>query len=134
MKAWLLSVGLGASLVVAGCGQVPGGPQRSIDMFTFESTTFEPKTVRVVDLRDGSEVWSSDVPVGEKLVLRFFDARSDNDYMPDQMHWSIVPVTVSSTTLKSEIPVPPSWARRLEWEIRAIPEAAPDFAPAAISP
>lgn len=105
----------------------PGGRQVSLDQHTYTSTAFSPKTVRVVDTRSLEEIWSMDVPVGHKLVMRFYPDKSDgNVHNPDVMRWRLIPTMRGSTRLDNSMPVPASWARRIEWELRSAPEYAPD--------
>lgn len=128
LSACLLVAGLGS---LAGCqalaGQKPGGRMVSWDQFTYESTAHQPQTVKLIDLRDQQELWSVDVPVGYKLVVKFYDSPNSGDaYMTDEMRWAVLPAKSGPRTLGSQIPVPPHWARRLDVELRDSPEASPD--------
>lgn len=110
--------------------QKPGGRLASLDQHTFESTTFSPKTVHLVDVRTLEEIWSTDVPVGQKLVIRFYPNKTkDNIHNPDAMRWDTIPSTQTATLLDNQMPVPPADSRRIEWEVRAAPEYAPDSPP-----
>jgi len=133
----LATTGLAAAALLVSCGslagcdlwntQKPGGRLASLDQHTYESTEFSPKTVRLVDVRTLEEIWSVDVPVGHKLVVRFYPNKSDdNIHNPDAMRWRIYPATQLSAMLDNSMPVPGPEARRLEWEIRSTPEYAPD--------
>jgi hypothetical protein len=128
----LLALGLAAA---AGCQawstQRPRGRMASFDQHTYASTPFEAKTVRLVDVRTAEELWSVDVPVDFKVVVRFYeDQTEDNQDFPDVMRWEIIEDDSWGTLLDNQMPVPSRHARRLEWEIRSGPEYAPDASPA----
>tara|TARA_Y100001933_G_scaffold28309_1_gene23661 strand:+ start:84 stop:557 length:474 start_codon:yes stop_codon:yes gene_type:complete len=128
----LLAAGL---TVAAGCQawstQRPRGRMASLDQHTYASTPFEAKTVRLVDTRTAEELWSVDVPVDYKVVVRFYEDKSeDNQDFPDVMRWEIIPADDWGTLLENQMPVPSKHARRLEWELRRGPEYAPDERPA----
>ncbi len=128
----LLIAGL-LPLLAGGCQQLntqkPGGRAASLDQHTYTSTAYSPKTVRLVDTRSLEELWSVDVPVGQMVVIRFFEGKSEgNLHNPDVMRWEIIPALRGSTLLDNEMPVPAAWARRIEWELRKGPEYAPEDA------
>lgn len=134
--AMMAAIG-GAVVALAGCGQAlraasgqsPGGPQRSLDMFTYESTGYLPQTVTLVDTRDQQEIWSVDIPVGQRLTVRFYDNHDGGDTtMTDRMKWVLTDASNGPRQLRNEIPCPPGWARRLDVSLRDAPEAAPESA------
>jgi len=114
---------------VGGCaymmGQEPGGRGASLDQFSYVSTPFAPMTVTLRDVRDGSEIWSLDVPVNRKLIVRFdhADDKHSDTLRPDVMCWDVVGVDDWSS-LENEIPVPADPMRRLEVTLRDTPEYA----------
>jgi hypothetical protein len=129
----------GLALPLGGCDlfntQKPGGRLASLDQHTYVSTEWSPKTVSLVDVRSLEEIWSVDVPVGQKLVIRFYPNKSkDNIHNPDVMRWSMYPATQTSDLLDNQMPVPAPQSRRIEWELRAVPEYAPDSPPVATDP
>ena len=142
-KTLTLGLGLAASVaavgVLGGCdlfnSQKPGGRLASLDQHTYISTEWSPKTVTLVDVRTLEEIWSADVPVGQKLVIRFYPNKSkDNIHNPDAMRWQIYPAGQTASLLDNQMPVPAPESRRIEWELRAVPEYAPDQPPVATDP
>jgi len=126
-RSSMLALALAASLGLAGCNatsHTEGGGQNSDDSFTYVSTTYQPKTVTVIDTRDGEELWSVDVPVGEKLVVQFFEGRAKKatPENPDVMKWGLGKASQSRLGLRNSMPVPPASARRLDMSLRATPE------------
>ena len=134
----VLTILTAASLAsVAGCHafatQKPGGRGTSIDQHTYASTAFEPKTVRLIDTRTHEELWSVDVPVDYKVVVKFFEDQSrDNVDNPDVMRWELMPSDSWGSLLDNQLPVPSKHARRLEFELRSAPEYAPEPTPEAL--
>lgn len=121
-----------ASLALsAGCYH-EGGPLRSIDRFTYVSTSWQPKTVTLIDTRTGESMWSVDIPVGQQLVIDF-DTSKDADntqWLPDEAKWDLMPDTRRHGTLHNKMKVPPRHARRLDVSLRPVPEM-PSGAPQA---
>lgn len=124
---------LSASL--AGCGYYEGGNMRSLDRHVYVSTTWQPKTVNLVDTRTGETVWSMDVPVGQKLAMEFvdnervIDSRPHDAWLPDTMRWGLGDSKNTSMSLANEISVPPASIRRIEWTLRPVPEMPPSNGP-----
>lgn len=123
----LLAAGVGCASLAT---QKPGGRMASLDQHTYVSDTYSPKTVRLVDTRTLEEIWSVDVPVDYKLVVKFYSkASEDNHDNPDIMRWEVFPADDWGTLLDNQMPVPAKHARRLEWEVRSGPEFAPEEHP-----
>lgn len=123
-RALSCSAALAMALSTGCFGHNPGGNMSSNDFFTYESTPHMPLSVTLVDTRDGSELWSVDVPVGQKLAMGFHEERSrqaDID-TPDLMRWEIYSASLRSNSLRNAMAVPPSEARRLELVVREGPE------------
>jgi len=115
----LVTLGLAG---LAGCWK-PGGRGISSDAYTYISTSFEPKTVSVIDTRTGQTIWSYDVPVGRQLNFQF--AKSDNPQSaayPDKIKWSEVDAGRLFGTLSNEQAVPGRDGRRIDLKIRPVPE------------
>ena len=90
---------------------------------------------RHIVVRTLEEIWSVDVPVGQKLVIRFYpDKAEDNLHNPDVMRWQVYPASQIADMLDNQMPVPAPESRRIEWELRAVPEYAPDRPPVATAP
>lgn len=117
------------ALVLAGCGYYEGGNMRSMDRHVFVSTSWQPKTVNLVDTRNGETIWSVDVPVGQKLAMEFVDnknvvdERPANSWLPDTMRWGLGSAEHTSLSLSNEMSVPPASVRRIEWTLRPVPES-----------
>lgn len=101
-----------------------GGAEASYDTTTYVSTPHLPKTVIVRDTRDGSEIWSYEVPVGRKLVVEFLPDRNENlPDRPDMMRWGEMDPDDQYGSLKNEMAVPKS--RILKLVLREPGESAP---------
>lgn len=111
----------GSAAVLHGC-DAEGGMMMSTDSFTYKSTSWQPKTVTLIDTRTGEAVWSVDIPVGKQLYVGFVQGTGPNEYKPDEIVWQINWSGRYIATNKSRLPCPPSTARRLELTFRAAPE------------
>jgi len=107
---------------LAGC-YTPGGRYASRDQFTYKSTTLQPQTITVFDARTNEAIWTRDVPVGKKLVIRFFDSRGSGEgNYPALMRWEIMEEGKYSGGLDNELAVPMRDSRRVEVTLRDAPE------------
>ncbi|MGD9689743.1 MAG: hypothetical protein AB7K52_08835 [Phycisphaerales bacterium] len=117
-------------LVSGGCLPnywTPGGPMGSDDRYTYESTEWLPQTVTVVDTVTQQVIWSKEVPVGKKLIMRFTepedlyrDSRSADPELPVKLQWDIIPAEEEWATPKQT-----SWvvkSRRVDVKLRPVPE------------
>ncbi len=120
-----LLAGLG-SLSACSTGYPTGGGSISRDAFPFESTSFSPKTVQLKDTRTGEVLWTYEIPVDRKLVVRFYPGRNPtNTEMPDEMRWEEWELGRDNGSLENKMPAPDSRYRRLDVFIRkAEPSAA----------
>jgi hypothetical protein len=122
-------VGLGGCALAPGFK--PGGPQRSSDEFTYQSTPWEPLTVTLLDRREEMPLWTVDVPIGSKVSLRFYTDRetSGTAMRPDIMRWEIYDDDKSRTRLTNAMAVPGAESRLLLVTLRdetpELPEEAP---------
>ncbi|MEM1328985.1 MAG: hypothetical protein AAGG07_00340 [Planctomycetota bacterium] len=110
-----------AILPAQGCSRA-GGAGATEDRHNYPSTTHSPKTIRVVDSRSGEVLWSFDVPVGQKLSLKFDEGEYENEVLPDRMRWGLGPISGDPGLDLGEMAVPDSTSRRLEMELREAPE------------
>jgi hypothetical protein len=122
-----LAAGLiAAALVAGGCRSTtftPRGDGFSNDRFTYASTSMSPKTVTLVDTRTDETLWSLDVPVGEKLTIKFEEViDGENPVYPDVMEWVVQPMQRNSWRGKQSMLVPGSEARLIEMTLRPTPE------------
>lgn len=129
-----LAAALAGAGLASGC-YYEGGALVSNDRFTYASTTWQPKTITLVDTRTGEALWSVDVPVGRQLVIDFnSERRVDNtQWLPDEALWDIMPDTRRHGALKNKMRVPPATARRVDVTLRPVPEMPPG-APSASAP
>lgn len=132
MSRFALVSRLAALTLTVGALSLPlGGCYASNDRYTYDSRTWSPKTVVLVDNRTEEELWRYDVPVGAKLTLRFFGGDEDNLRFPDELRWEVKSTIGTSFNDKGEIPCPPEEVRRVDWYLRPAPEYPRPDAPAA---
>lgn len=110
---------LGTTLLSA-CTNKPGGNLRSDDSFTYISTPFEPLTVTLYDHRDNEPLWTVDVPVGQKVTIRFYEnkAKEGTTRRPDIMQWAIYDKEKRRVDLTSKMAVPDAESRMLKVSVR----------------
>lgn len=117
-------------LALPGCwyaGWHEGGDMKSDDKHVYISTTYQPKTVVLIDSRSGDKIASWDVPVGKQLAMQFFDGQNKDDpVMPSILKWEIMPAGTEGGTLRNSIPAPPKEARMLDMRLRDGPEYPPE--------
>ncbi len=130
-------VGLAAAGVgLTGCW-TEGGLAYSQDAYTYVSTEWLPQTVTLVDTRTGQAVWSQEVPVGKKLVMRFTSGEDLSNKSPDPLYsdkleWDLWPATKDFGSPSKSAWVPKVLCRRVDVKYRPVPEAeppAPDLPP-----
>lgn len=100
----------------------------SADRFTYVSTSWEPKTVSLVDTRTGQTIWSVDVPVGQQLVVGFSRGTGPNEFNSDEIVWGLMPAGKKGGTRDNRMPCPPSSVRRIDMAFRPAPELPGDMA------
>lgn len=128
----MLAIAGGSALLLGGCvTHQPGGNQRSDDQFTYVSTAFLPVDVTLIDTRSGEEFWSVEVPVGQKLVIQFYEGRSKDASAktPDLLRWEMYDAKRSMSPLRNEMAVPPSDLVRIDVSYRNGPEYPPENDP-----
>jgi hypothetical protein len=117
-------------LAVGGCAYVgwhEGGDMQSNDKHVYVSTSWQPKTVTLLDTRSGEKVASWDIPVGKKLAMQFYDGKNQDDPMyPTLLRYEIMPASQEGGTLHNSMPAPDRYSRRLDWELRPVPEYPPE--------
>lgn len=121
VSALAMACGLG---VLSGC-------YSSQDRSVYESRTWSPKTVVLVDSRTEEELWRYDLPVGARLTINFYKGDADNLLYPDEMRWKARSTIGTSFKDAGEVPCPPEGVRRLDMYLRPAPEyPKPDAPPA----
>ncbi|MFQ5460534.1 MAG: hypothetical protein ACE5EL_07040 [Anaerolineae bacterium] len=125
---------LAALAIPSGCHTPAGGIMPSNDgSITYYSTEMRPATVRLIDIRNGDEVFGMDIPPGKQLTIYFERGRGDDPvYTPDLMRWEVWPIGTTIGQLRNALTVPAATARRIELEYRSAPEYA--SAPARLIP
>lgn len=127
-----LTLALAGSLTLAGCmTHRPGGNMRSDDQFTYESTAFLPVSVTLIDTRTDEAFWSVEVPVGQKLVIQFYEgkAKQASPKTPDLLRWEMYSAKRSISTLRNAMAVPPSDLVLIDVNYREGPEYPPENDP-----
>lgn len=111
---------LGAGLL-GGC-TMPGGNMYSADKFTYVSDPYSPKTISLLDVRTRQVVWTTEIPVGQQLIVSFYEGSDPGANMPDVMKYGFAKAGSWSASLQSSIPVPGPESRRIDCTIRTAPE------------
>lgn len=118
----LVSAIAAAATLATGCYR-EGGYMHSDDTYTYVSRPGEPKTVSVIDWTTGDTVWSHELPVGQKLVIRFSRNQGIKDSpTPDLLMWEEMRADRNGGHLTNKVPVPNAASRRLEMTLRPRPE------------
>ncbi len=121
----LLCLSALAGLSMSGCisqlvSNTPGGSMRSTDMYTYISTPFEPLTVTLYDQRDNEPLWTVDVPIGQKVTVKFSSdkAKEGTTRRPDIMQWEIYDQSKRRANLTNTMAVPGADSRMLKVALR----------------
>lgn len=133
LAAAIAAAGLAATAATTGCGLAykpyyhESGSGAAIDQYTYVSRPWEPKTITLIDVRTNEPVWTVDVPVGKQLTMRFYeDKNPENTTTPDSMRWQIQDEGTKFGHMANTTLVPPAEVRRIDVELRAVPEAPPE--------
>ena len=114
-----------AVLPLVGCVGV------STDRFPFESRTWSPKTVVLIDTRTDEELWRYEAPVGTTITVSFHGGDEENLEFPDEMRWKVKSDIGTDFADEGELPAPPEGVRRVDWYLRPAPEYPKPDAPRA---
>lgn len=109
-----------AALCSAGCQFTGPSTLRYEDgPYFYQSYEMAPKTVTLIDLRNGEELFVMDIPAGKKLSVQFVEgAGSDPVYAPDLMKWDVWNIDDAASGHRNAMSVPAARSRRLDWAIR----------------
>jgi hypothetical protein len=133
-RAILLASTLLAIGGAGGCwypGYTAGGQGASRDLYTYESTPDFPQNVTVIDWTTSETLLTVEVPVGQQLVIRFYDDyNKDNKERPALMRWKLMPLGTKFGELDNSAPVPAYTHRRIDTAIRTKSESVPKPLPA----
>jgi hypothetical protein len=141
LLALAAAAGLSALLLGnAGCyvpGYFPGGSLASRDLYTYQSHPDYPQTITLVDTRTGEIIWTSEVPVGQQLVMRFYDESVKDKPSPENpalMRWDTMRIGKHFGELQNVMPVPGADSRRVDVTLRRAGELPPGMAQMATRP
>jgi len=95
---------------------------RSADRYRYESTSYSPKTISLLDTRTGETAWSVDVPVGQAIQISFSEGTGPNEYRPDEIRWEMAPLDRFIVTPSNSQPCPPAYSRMIVMTERDKPE------------
>jgi len=125
-KVLSLTLSMAALACLGGCYSPAGGAfPRSGGSYTYRSTEFSPKSVKLVDIRTGETFFEIDVPVGKELSLDFVSGDGDDPvHTPDLMRYQIFDHYTQTGKLRNSMSVPNKYCRRIELNIRPVPEYA----------
>ena len=119
----LRSIARCAALALAATAMLPlVGCYTSTDRYPFESRTWSPKTVVLMDTRTGEELWRYEAPVGTTLSLHFSPGDEENLQFPDKMQGKVKSDIGTEFSDSGELAVPPEGVRRVDWFLRPTPE------------
>jgi len=109
-----------ASLLTAGCYTPQGGLMpSSTGALTYYSTAEEPKTIMILDMRNGENIFEMKIPVGKQFVMQFHAESGDDPvYTPDLMKYEVMDIGNSIGSLNNSITVPGPYSRRIDVFIR----------------
>ena len=109
-----------ATLLTGGCYSPQGGLMPSSKgALTYYSTAEEPKTVMLLDMRNGENIFEMKIPVGRQLVMQFYADKGDDEvYTPDLMKYEIMELGTSYGSLNNSMTVPDAYSRRIDVFIR----------------
>jgi hypothetical protein len=126
IRVTILALSLAASAILAGCYRPQGSLMPATgDAYTYFSTELYPKTVRILDTRDGEVVFAMDIPVGKQLTLDFVPGEGDDPtYTPDLMRYEVFDLGTETGKLTNAMSVPNASSRKIEVGLREGPEYA----------
>ncbi|MHC4106724.1 MAG: hypothetical protein ACYSTY_01425 [Planctomycetota bacterium] len=113
------TIALGVAGTMAGCYSPAGGmvPYTGAAQ-TYYSTERMPKTVTLVDTRNGEVVFAMEIPVGKQLTIDFDSGSGDDPvHRPDLMRYQVFPVGTTIGRLRSSMSVPNAWSRRIDVDV-----------------
>jgi hypothetical protein len=126
----LAAVAIGAATLALAACYYPGGAMESGKPVTYESTSFLPLTITIQNTRTKENIWTTDVPVGQQLVIDFNEGTRQNDaLLPDTMDWEIMTAGTRYGALDNTVPMPPATERAIIVTKRKAPEAPVPVSP-----
>lgn len=112
--ACVLSAGMACGL--SGCHSQRGGMMPSSwGSTTYYSTETQQKTITLVDVRTGEQIFVIDVPPGKQLTLDFLKGQGDDPvYTPDLMRYQMWDQGTIIGRLTNSMSVPNAASRRID--------------------
>jgi hypothetical protein len=108
-----------APLALTGCDSGP-------ETYAYQSDTYSPKTITVLDTSTGEKILAVDVPPGQQLNRKFESTRQAAEKTgKDTLRWNLRPWGDSSLEKSSTLQVPPPSSRRIDMTLRPAPEPRP---------
>ena len=90
--------------------------------FTYISTSMQPLTVTVVDVRTQKAFFSMEIPPGQQLTFHFLPGGGDDPVStPDRMVYAVWVAGTQDGKLDNQLTCPPAAARRIDVDIRKGP-------------
>ena len=85
---------------------------------TYFATERMPKTITLVDTRNGEVVFAMEIPVGKQLTIDFDKGTGDDPvHRPDLMRYQVFPIGTTFGRLRSSMSVPNAWSRRIDVDV-----------------
>lgn len=123
MHARVLVVGfLNAATLITGVAMLSGCSTYN-ETYKYDSDAMSPKTISLLDTSSGETVWTIDVPVGQKLELKFEkrpNVAEEDGF--DTMVWTLSKAATDPKGRPNTVRVPPPSQRRLEMTLRTAGE------------
>jgi hypothetical protein len=106
-------------LALSGCDSGP-------ETYAYQSDTYSPKTITVLDTSTGEKILAVDVPPGQQLNMKFESYRNEAEKTgKDTLRWNLRPWGDTSLEKSSTLQVPPPSSRRIDMTLRPAPEPRP---------
>lgn len=131
-------IALGLLSLAGGCGYfADGNPLASKDEYNVKSTSINPQTIVLRDLRTDEVIKTWEIPVDKQLFIHFYlpdgdhgDGKKDGP-TPDTCEWLYYPIDMWNPPTEGRLrfPVPVASARRIELIVRPSPELPPSMQP-----
>ncbi|MDP7030328.1 MAG: hypothetical protein QF733_08920 [Phycisphaerales bacterium] len=114
-----------AGVALAGCSTLKGGgllpsAAGTASPITWESTAASPKTIVLVDVRTGENIFEMDIPLGKQLSVQFFQVKDPQKHpkAPDTMFYGLQPAGQWVGVLDETVAVPHAVNRRIDVFLR----------------
>jgi hypothetical protein len=90
--------------------------------YTYVSTSMQPLTISVTDVRTQEQFFVMEIPPEQQLTFNFLEGGGDDPiYTPDRMMYAVWPAGTQNGKLDNQLTCPPASARRIDIDIRKGP-------------